>query len=120
VHLRYQQFKCTTTENFEMFNVHELRHCIHQTAKTLYPRIRACSGFCQACMSRRNHGVCVPSAVTIARTDTRTDTQLDTSCLDTHCACVPSAVVTSMAEDTNKNNTPWDRMKECQNYNTMT
>jgi len=30
----------------------------------------------------------------------------------------PSAVATSMAEDTNKYNTPWDRMKEFQNDNT--
>ncbi len=37
--------------------------------------------------------------------------------LDTHFACIPTAVATSMAEDTNKNNTPWDRSNEFQNDN---
>jgi len=65
-------------------------------------RVGECLGFRRACTSGHTHGVCVPSAVTIAR-------------LDTHCPCVPSAVISTsavMPEDTNKNNTPWDRISE--------
>ena len=84
---------------------------------------------CNRCMygrqvftKRHNHCACVPSAVTIARTASRRNP----SAVSNHCTYEhsighhPTAVATSMAEDTNKNNTPGDRKNELQYHDVST